>query len=59
MQRNENYFANGKSKCPDSVRFAGKSLYIKAIISSIEVRDNQFGHLYKGILRETLVSVHP
>ena len=24
MQGNDNYFTNDKSKCPDSVRFAGK-----------------------------------
>ena len=27
MQGNDNYFTNDKSKCPDSVRFAGKEKY--------------------------------
>ena len=33
--------------------------HIQAIISSIEVRAIQFGHLYERTLRETLVSFHP
>ena len=27
MQGNDNYYTNDKSKCPDSVRFAGKEKY--------------------------------
>ena len=27
MQGNDNYYSNDKSKCPDSVRFAGKEKY--------------------------------
>ena len=51
MQGNDNYYSNDKLKCPDSVRFAGKVShiqlwYIQAIISSIEVRSSQLGHLY-------------
>ena len=62
MQGNDKYYTNDKSKCPVSVCLAVshiQSWYTQAIISSVEVRCSQLGHLYKRMLRETLVSFHP
>ena len=32
MQGNNNYYSNDKSKCPDSVRFAGKEKYSNKVM---------------------------
>ena len=37
MQGNDNYYTNDKSKCPDSVRFAGKEKYPNKIIVWIAI----------------------
>ena len=41
------------------VDISNRCIYIQAILSSIEVRGSQFGHLYKRMLRATLATFCP
>ena len=37
MQRNDNYYTNDKSECPDSVCFAGKDKYPKKVMDGMVI----------------------
>ena len=68
MQGNDNYYTNDKSKCPDSVRFAGKEKYPNKVwvaipnrgISKSLFRPSKYEAVDSDIyINEYIASFHP
>ena len=70
MQENDNYYTNDKSKCPDSVCFAGKEKYADKVIVWVAIsnrgiskplfRPSKTEAVNSGIyINEYIASFHP